>query len=186
MKQALLSGTAGTPIEIWFQDEARVGQKGTHSYIWAPIGSRPLMVRDNRHGSAYLFGAICPDRAVGAAIIMPYVNAEAMSEHLKEISTQVTPGAHAVLICDGAGWHQTGGRLRVPDNITLLPLPPYSPELNPMENVWHYLRENKLCSLVWDSYEAIVDACTTAWHFLINDPDRIRSIGARRWACVNL
>ena len=90
------------------------------------------------------------------------------------------------MICDGAGWHQTGGRLRVPDNITLLPLPPYSPELNPMENVWDYLRGNKLCSLVWDSYEAIVDACTTAWHFLINDPDRIRSIGSRTWACVNL
>ncbi len=173
-------------MEIWFQDEARVGQKGTHSYIWAPIGSRPLMVRDNRHASAYLFGAICPDRAVGAAIIMPGVNAEAMSEHLAEISTQVAPGAQAVLICDGAGWHQTGGRLRVPDNITLLPLPPYSPELNPMENVWHYLRENTLCSLVWDSYEAIVEACTTAWHFLINDPERIRSIGTRKWACVSV
>ena len=144
------------------------------------------MVRDNRHASAYLFGAICPDRAVGAAIIMPGVNAEAMSEHLAEISTQVAPGAQAVLICDGAGWYQTGGRLRVPDNITLLPLPPYSPELNPMENVWHYLRENTLCSLVWDSYEAIVEACTTAWHFLINDPNRIRSIGTREWARVSV
>ena len=144
------------------------------------------MIRDNRHTSAYLFGAICPDRAVGAAIIMPCVNAEAMSEDLKEISTQVAPGARAVLLCDGAGWHQTGGRLRVPDNITLLPLPSYSPELNPMENVWNYLRSNKLCSLLWDSYEAIVDACTGAWHFLINDPERIRSIGSRIWARVTL
>ena len=82
MKDALPPAAAGKPIEIWFQDEARVGQKGTHSYIWAPIGERPLMVRDNRHDSAYLFGAICPDRAVGAAIIMPHVNAEAMSLHL--------------------------------------------------------------------------------------------------------
>ena len=63
---------------------------------------------------------------------------------------------------------------------------PYSPELNPMENVWDYLRSNKLCSLLWDSYEAIVDACTEAWHFLINDPERIRSIGSRIWACVTL
>ena len=182
----LPSSTAGKPLEIWFQDEARVGQKGTHSYIWAPIGTRPLMVRDNRHDSAYLFGAICPDRAVGAAIIMPHVNAEAMSEHLAEISTQVAPGAHAALLCDGAGWHQTGGRLRVPDNITLLPFPPYSPELNAMENVWHYLRENKLCALVWDSYDAIVEACDTAWQFLINDPDRIRSIGTREWTRVSV
>jgi hypothetical protein len=182
----LPAGALGGPVEIWFQDEARVGQKGSHAYIWAPIGSRPLMVRDNRHDSAYLFGAICPDRAVGAAIIMPEVNAEAMGHHLKEIGSQVAPGAHAVLICDGAGWHQTGGRLGVPDNITLLSLPPYSPELNPMENVWHYLRENILCSRVWDTYDDIVEACSTAWCFLIDDPQRIRSIGSRTWACVSL
>jgi hypothetical protein len=159
MKNALLGTTAGTPIEVWFQDEARVGQKGSLTYVWAPIGSCPLMVRDNRHDSAYLFGAICPARAVGAAIIMPAANTEAMNEHLNEISTQVAPGAHAVVVCDRAGWHQTGGRLRVPDNITLLPLPSYAPELNPMENVWEYLRGNKLSRLVWDCYDAIITAC---------------------------
>ena len=177
---------SGGPVEIWFQDEARVGQKGTHAYIWAPIGSRPLMVRDNRHDSAYIFGAICPDRAVGAAIIMPEVNADAMGHHLKAIAAQVAPGADAVLICDGAGWHQTGRRLRGPDNITLLSLPPYSPELNPMENVWHYLRENILCSRVWHTYDDIVEACSIAWRFLTDDPQRIRSIGKRKWACVSL
>ncbi len=188
MKNALLSSTtaAGRPIEIWFQDEARVGQKGGHAYIWAPVGSRPPMVRDNRHDSAYLFGAMCPLRGVGAAIIMPSANIEAMHEHLKEISTQVAPGAHAVLVLDGAGWHQTGGELIVPDNITLLSLPPYAPELNPMENVWEYLRANKLCALVWDTYDAIINACRDAWDFLIKDPDRIRSIGSREWACVNV
>ena len=154
---------AGKPVEIWFQDEARVGQKGSLEYIWAPVGSRPPMVRDNRHDSAYLFGAICHARQVGAAIIMPTVNAEAMSEHLREISAQVTPGAHAVVVCDGAGWHQQGKRLRVPDNITLLPLPPYSPELNPMENIRDYLRGSKLSRRVWQSYEAIVAACKEAW-----------------------
>jgi len=163
-----------------------VGQKGGHAYIWAAKGTRPLMVRDNRHVSAHLFGAICPVRGVGAAIIMPAVNAEAMNEHLKEISAQVTPGAHAVLIMYGAGWHQTGGKLDVPDNITLLKLPPYAPELNSMENVWEYLRANKLCALVWDTYDAIVQACRNAWQFLVDDPARITSIGTREWACVNL
>ena len=143
------------------------------------------MVRDVRYDSAYLFGAICPDRGVGAAI-MPAVNTEAMNEHLKEISTQMAAGAHAILICDGAGWHQTCGDLKVPNNIALLALPPCSPELNPMENVWEYLRANKLCSLVWDSYEAIIAACKAAWDFLIQEPDRIRSIGRREWACVNV
>ena len=186
MKAALLGSTAGKAIEIWFQDEARVGQQGSLEYIWAPVGSRPLAVRDNRHDSVYLFGALCPSRATGAAIIMPAVNSEAMSEHLKEIAAQIAPGAHAVLVCDGAGWHQRSGRLTVPENITLLPLPPYSPELNPMENVWAYLRQNKLCTLVWQSYDEILDACQSAWRFLVNDPDRIRSIGTREWAWVNL
>ena len=102
---------------------------------------------------------ICHARGVGAAIIMPTTNTEAMNEHLKEISTQVSPGAHAVLVCDGAGWHQQSRRLRTPHNITLLPLPSYSPELNPMENIWDYLRGSKLSRLVWDNYEAIVAAC---------------------------
>jgi len=183
--KAALGGTAlSGPIEIWFQDEARVGQKGGHAYIWAPIGSRPAMVRDNRHVSTYIFGAICPDRGVGAAMIMPYANTEAMNRHLEEISREVVAGAHAVLVCDGAGWHQRGAKLRVPSNITLLPLPPYSPELNPMENVWAYLRQNKLCALVWETYEDILDACQSAWRFLIDDLDRIQSIGTRKWACV--
>jgi DDE superfamily endonuclease len=184
MVSALPVHARSKPVEIWFQDEARVGQKGGHAYIWAPVGSRPPMVRDNRHVSAYLFGAICPQRAMGAGIIMPYANAHAMNEHLKEISIHVAEGAHALLLCDGAGWHQTGGKLNVPGNITMMPIPPYSPELNPMENVWQYLRHNQLATLVWDSYEAIVDACVKAWNFLIDDPHRIQSIGTRQWACV--
>jgi hypothetical protein len=179
--------TVGALIEIWFQDEARVGQKGTLTYIWAPKGSRPAMVRDNRHDSVHLFGAICPERGTGAAIIMPVVNTEAMNEHLKEIGAQVTRGAHALLICDGAGWHQRGERLIIPDNITLLHLPPYAPELNPVENVWEYLRGNKLSSLVWNNYDAIVSACKIAWNFLTDDPARIRSLSAkhRQWATVS-
>jgi hypothetical protein len=85
------------------------------------------MVRDNRHVSTCIFGAICPDRAVGAAMIMPYANVEAMNNHLEEISAAVASGAHAVLVCDGAGWHQRGEKLQVPDNITLLSLPPTRP-----------------------------------------------------------
>jgi putative transposase len=174
----------GKPIEVWFQDEARVGQQGTIAYVWAPRGSRPPAVRDNRHDSAWLFGAICPMRAVGAAIIMPGVSSEAMAEHLVEISAQVQSGAHAVLVCDGAGWHQRGERLPVPDNISLLPLPSYAPELNPVENIWAYLRGNQLSTRVWESYDAIIADCAKAWNALMADPNRIRSIAAQCWATV--
>jgi len=129
------------PVEIWFQDEARVGQKGSLSYVWSPVGSRPPMVRDNRHDTAYIFGAICPARGVGAAVITPAANTECMNLHLAEISTQVAPGSIAALVCDGAGWHQSRDELKLPDNIVLVPLPPYSPELNPMENVWDYFQQ---------------------------------------------
>lgn len=176
----------GKPIEVWFQDEARVGQHGTITSVWAERGSRPAAVRDNRHDSAWLFGAICPTRAVGAAIIMPAVNSEAMAEHLQEIGRQVADGAHAILVCDGAGWHQPGKRLPVPTNISLLPLPGYAPELNPIENVWEYLRGNQLSLSVWDSYEAILEACRNAWNALMNNPDRIRSITRRDWASVSI
>jgi transposase len=114
--------------------------------------------------------------------VLPTVNIEAMSLHLAEISTQVAPGAHAVIILDGAGWHQTGGKLRVPDNISLLSLPPYSPELNPVENIWQFLRQNYLANRVFDTYTAIVDACCDAWNALVASPDLIRSIASREWA----
>jgi transposase len=106
--------------------------------------------------------------------------------HLRFGDMQVAPKARAVLICDSAGWHKGGNNLVVPDKIVLVSLPGYSPELNPMENVWDYLRQNKLCATVWDSYEEIIDACRTAWNWLIADPNRITTIGTRDWACVNV
>ncbi len=107
-----------------------------------------------------------------------------MSVHLAEIAKQVCAGSHAVLVCDGAGWHQAGPRLTVPQNLTLLRLPPYSPELNPIENVWQYLRGNQLSRRVWQGYDDIVQACCDAWNWLIADTVRVASITTRKWAAV--
>ena len=170
------------PIELWWQDEARVGQQGCLTHIWAGQGSRPAAPRDQRYDWAYIFGAVCPARGVGAALVLPEANAEAMNLHLAEISRQVSPGAHAVVVLDGAGWHQPGGRLHVPENLSLLHLPPYSPELNPVENIWQYIKQNFLSNRVYDGYDAIVDACCAAWNALMAMPDRIRSIAERVWA----
>ncbi|MER2264615.1 IS630 family transposase [Methylobacterium oxalidis] len=172
---------AGTRIELWWSDEARVGQKNTLTRLWARRGTRPRLPHDQRTEYAYIFGAICPEKGKGAALVMPGCNTSAMNAHLREISHMVDPGAHAVLMLDGAGWH-IAGDLVVPDNITLLPLPPRAPELNPVENVWQYLRDNWLGSRIFASYEDIVDQCCCAWNNLIERPWMIMSIGLRDWA----
>ena len=178
--EALPDRAKGKPLEVWFQDEARVGQKGTLTHIWAKRGTRPRAPRDTRYEWSYIFGAACPGRGIAAGLILPYVNTEAMELHLAEISKAVATGAHALLVVDGAGWHDAKD-LKVPDNITLLKLPPYSPELNPMENVWQYLRSNKLAITVFDTYNEILDKCTDAWNFFAKDPKRIISITHRDW-----
>ena len=93
----------GTPVEVWFQDEMRVGQKNKLTYRWARKGSRPRAIHDQRTQSTYLFGAVCPERGVGAALVLPTCNTEAMQLHLDEIATKVAPGAHAKPATDEVG-----------------------------------------------------------------------------------
>jgi len=112
---------------------------------------------------------------------MPYADTPAMQAHLAEISTAVDPDAHAVVILDQAGWHMSN-KLIIPDNITLMPLPPRSPELNPVENIWQYIRDNWLSNRVFQSYDDIVALCCEAWNKLIDRPWKICSIGRREWA----
>ena len=172
-----------TPVEIWFQDEARIGQKNGLVRQWARRGTRPSQPADQRYDNAYLFGAICPARGVGAALALPYADTDMMQLHLDEISRHVAEGAHAVLLLDRAGWHTTG-KLDVPENITPIFLPSRAPELNPVENVWQYLRQNWLSNTVFENYDAIVDAACDAWRKLIAQPETITSIGMRDWAHV--
>jgi hypothetical protein len=136
-----------------------------------------------RYDNAYLFGAICPARGVGAALALPHADTDMMQLHLDEIAHNVAEGAHAMLLLDRAGRHTTG-RLNVPDNITPIFLPSRAPELNPVENVWQYLRQNWLSNTVFENYDAIVDAACDAWRKLTAEPTRITSIGMRDWAHI--
>src|SRR4051812_49834592 len=161
----------------------RRGQKNPCTRRWARRGTRPRAFADLRTKSAYLFGAICPKRGTGAAVVMPRANTQAMQHHLDEIARNLAPKAHAILVLDQAGWHTTD-KLRLPQSLSLLPLPPKSPELNPVENVWQFLRQTKLSNRVFDGYEAIVTADCEAWNSLIPAPARIPSIGTRQWAII--
>ena len=158
-----------------------MGQKNTITRRWARRGTRPRAPRDQRTRSAYIFGAICPQEGKGAGLVLPKCNTRAMQWHLEEIATQVAPTAHAVVLLDQAGWHMTD-KLDIPNNITLMPLPPRAPELNPVENIWQFLRENWLSNRIFKSYDDILDHCCFAWNRLIDQPWRIRSIARRDWA----
>jgi DDE superfamily endonuclease len=168
-------------VEVWFADEARVGQKNKITRRWARRGTRPAAPQDQRTASTYIFGAICPKEGKAAGLVLPHCNTAAMGLHLAEVAAAVAPGAHAALLVDRAGWHLSD-RLVVPPNVTLVPLPPRCPELNAMENVWQFMRDNWLSNRVFQSYEAIVDHCCHAWNRLVDQPWRIMSLGLRDWA----
>lgn len=174
---------ADTPVEVWFQDEARIGQKNGITRLWARKGTRPRLPADQRYKSAYLFGAVCPERDTGAALMLPFANTEAMNMHLKEISRTVAVGAHAAVIMDRAPWH-ISKELKVPKNITLILLPARSPELNPVENIWQYLRQNWLSNRVFEDYDAIIQAGCDAWNRLMAEPNAIKEIATREWAAM--
>jgi hypothetical protein len=142
---------------------------------------RPRGLRDLRHQAVYLFGAVCPERDAGVALVLPAVGAAAMQAMLDELGQAVAPGAHAVVLMDRAGWH-IAKELAVPANLTPLLLPPYSPELNAIERVWLYLRERFLSHRRWPSYDDILDACCDAWNALVTETGRIRSLCALNWA----
>jgi transposase len=137
-------------------------------------------MRDLRHEAVYLFGAVCPERDVGVALVLPAVGAAAMQLMLDELSAAVSPGAHAVVLMDRAGWH-IANDLVIPANLTPVFLPPYSPELNAIERVWLFLRERFLSHRLWPTYDDILTACCAAWNALLDEAGRIRSLCSLDW-----
>ena len=167
-------------VELWFADEARVGQKGRVTHVWYERGVRPRAVRDLGFASAYLFGAVCPERDAGVALVVPEASTAAMALMLAELADNLPPGTHAVVVLDRAGYH-VARDLAVPPDLTLVPLPPYAPELNPVERVWEYLRDRHLSHRLFRDLGAVVDACCAAWNRLLAEPGRLRSLTSFPW-----
>lgn len=163
----------GGKTRVFFTDEARFGQQGTLTNVWARKGSRPTAVKQTRYEWVYLYAAVEPTTGDSVALLLPVVNIEGFDMFLKELSAKLQPDEHAVLIMDQAGWH-TSPRVKLPDNITVLLLPPYSPELNPIENLWHYIKSHYLSNRAYEDYEALLDAGQAAWRSLT--PDIIKSV----------
>jgi len=170
-------------IEVWWQDECRVGQQGSLSRVWATKGTRPRVVRQKQFLSTYIFGAVCPDRDIGCALVLPQCNTGMTQMHLDQISEHVRLNYHAIVLMDRASWHTTEA-LNIPDNITLMPLPAYSPELNPMEQVWQQLRKIKLSNTNFKNYDAILDSCCEAWNCFCDEDGNIQNLCTRDWAQI--
>ena len=162
-------------------DEARVGQKGRLCHRWWLKGQRPPGRRDRRFERAYIFAAVAPATGAEVALVLPEATTRTMNLFLAAFSRSLPEDVHAVLVLDRAGWHRPGGALRVPANVTLVYLPSYSPELNPIERVWLYLRERFLSLRVFADYQAIVEACCAAWNRLVAEPGRLRSLCNQPW-----
>jgi len=134
--------------------------------------------------SAYTYGECCPDRDKAVGLVLPHVNMDMMGLHLAEISSHVSDGSHAVVVLDCAAWHVTG-KLVLPSNVSLLPLPPYAPELNPVEQVWQQLRKIKLSNIAYESYGSILDSACEAWNMFVGEEGNVKKICSRNWAKIS-
>jgi transposase len=170
----------GQRIEVWFQDEARFGQQGTLTRVWAPVGSRPRAVKQTQYDYLYVLGAVCPATGNTAGLLAPNLNTQIVNVFFDQLTREIAPDVHVVLIWDQAGYH-TSGELKTPTNVTLLNLPPRSPELNPVENLWHWLRSHYWSNRSYANYDALREAACAAWQLTCLDAELVMSICAVPW-----
>jgi transposase len=162
-------------VEVWFQDEARFGQQGTLTRQWAPKGSRPSAWRQTQYDYLYVFGAACPQTGQTVGLLAPYLNTDTVNAFFREFEKETDPDVHVVMIWDRAGFH-TSHKVRVPENVTLVGLPPYSPQLNPIEKLWQYLRQHYWSNRVYEGYDHLRQAANHAWKNVCLNPAKIKTV----------
>jgi transposase len=162
-------------VQVWHYDEARFGQQGTLTRVWARRGSRPRRRRQNGRESLYVLTATCAASGAAFGLIMPELNTAVVNRFLEEFARQLAPGVRAVLLWDNAPYH-VGGDLVVPANVSRIGLLPYSPELNPVENLWHYLRSHHWSNQEYEGYEGLKEKAVDTLCVVCNDAKNLKSI----------
>jgi transposase len=162
-------------VEVWFEDEARFGQKGTLTTGWAERGSRPTAPKQGAFGNLHVLTAVCPATGEAEGLVSPALNAEVVQLFLDQLSAATPAGTHRLLVWDGAGYHVAKG-LRVPANLTVLTLPPYSPELNPVERLWRYLRDHHWSNRVYPTTTDLESAAVDGWRAVCLNAERIKTV----------
>ena len=160
---------------MWFQDEARFGQQGTLTRQWAPKGTRPSAWRQTQYDYLYVFGAACPQTGQTVGLLAPYLNTDTVNAFFGEFEKETDPNVHVVMIWDRAGFH-TSHKVAVPKNVTLIELPAYSPQLNPIEKLWQYLRQHYWSNRVYQGYDHLRQAANQAWKKVCLNPAKIKTV----------
>jgi hypothetical protein len=165
-------------VRLLFQDEGRFGRISDRRRCWAPLPSRPVVGHQVVREYVYVMSAVSPKDGRLVSLVMPWVDSEVMSIFLSH-TAQEFPDDLCVLIFDGAGWHRAND-LRVPKNMVLISLPPYSPELNPVEHIWDYLRD-ALGNKILHSLDEVIDFLCATITPLFQQPEVVRSMTCFDW-----
>jgi len=179
--QALREAHPGKQLRVYFQDESRFGQQGTTTNVWARRGSRPTAVRQTEYQYLWVLGAVCAETGHAEGLLSPQLNTRIVNLFLEQFSQTLGPDEHAAMIWDGAGFHLSG-QLKVPANVTIIQLPPYSPELNPIENLWHYLKSHFWSNRAYNDYDHLEQAAIDAWQKAVLDADLMKTVCAASYA----
>jgi transposase len=164
-------------LRLVWQDESRFGQQGTTTTVWAETGSRPEAVRQTEYKYLWVLGAVCPETGVAEGLICPQLNAKYVNVFLQQLSRSIPDDEHVVMLWDGAGFHRSK-ELVMPVNITPIQLPAYSPELNPIENLWHYLKSHYWSNRAYIDEDEIEQAVMDAWQDAVLKPELMKTVCA--------
>ena len=170
------------PLRVYFEDEARFGRISDPAYCWAPIGLRPIISSQIVREFTYVFSAVSPNDGQSFSLILPYANTDAMNIFLQELA-KAFQEYRIVVIMDKAGWHRSKDLSKV-ENIRYIYQPPYSPELNPVEHLWDYIRENYFKNAYWLSMEALEKALEAVLKRIADCSEMIQSLVGSHWAII--
>ena len=175
----IIKTTVKSPIRLFFQDEARFGRISQLQRCWGPRGQRAIVPAQHIRQYTYVFAALEPLTGDTVSLILPWVNGEMMSLFLAETSRRY-PNEHLVMVLDGAGWHKSKG-LVVPENMTLVFLPPYSPELNPVEQLWKIMRRKFFANVLFSSMKALENTLVQACCWVESAKEMVHSFSYYNW-----
>lgn len=162
-------------LRLFFQDEARFGQQGTTTNVWARTGSRPTAVRQTAYQYLWVSAAVCPETGLAEGLITSRLDTASVNAFLQQLSQRVGPDEHIAMLWDGAGFHRSK-QLVMPANITPIQLPAYSPELNPIENLWHYLKSHHWSNRAYADHDDLEAAVIQAWNHSVENAQLMKSV----------